>query len=162
MKSSIYDRDVYDIREISRKGVGCIASQDIEKGTVILREKPQFAVKGGRSEWMKGNWLKDMMNAYMNINQKDSRARHTDELFKLSQNVPPRIKSDRKAEISRAFGSKNKRKHYGSPDKILKIFCIIEANGFSCFKSTYLAIQSAKFNHSCLPNAERTQFRKVN
>ena len=46
MKSSIYDRDVYDIREISRKGVGCIASQDIEKGTVILREKPQFAVKG--------------------------------------------------------------------------------------------------------------------
>ena len=46
MKSSLYDRDVYDIREISGKGVGCIASQDIEKGTVILREKPQFAVKG--------------------------------------------------------------------------------------------------------------------
>ena len=110
---------------------------------------------GGRSEWMKGNWLKDMMNAYMNMNQKD-------ELFKLSQNAPPRIKSDRKSEISRAFGSKNKKKQYGSPEKILKIFCIIEANGFSCFKSTYLAMQSAKFNHSCLPNAERTQFRKVN
>ena len=104
---------------------------------------------------MKGIWLKDMMNAYMNMNQKD-------ELFKLSHNTPPRIKSDRKSEISRAFGSKNKKKQYGSPEKILKIFCIIEANGFSCFKSTYLAIQSAKFNHSCLPNAERTQFRKVN
>jgi hypothetical protein len=33
-------------KKISGKGVGCIASQDIEKGTVILREKPQFAVKG--------------------------------------------------------------------------------------------------------------------
>ena len=92
---------------------------------------------------MKGIWLKDMMNAYMNMNQKD-------ELFKLSHNTPPRIKSDRKSEISRAFGSKNKKKQYGSPEKILKIFCIIEANGFSCFKSTYLAIQSAKFTLTSL------------
>jgi hypothetical protein len=38
--------NLYDIVEIEGKGVGCIASQDIEKGTVILREKPQFAVKG--------------------------------------------------------------------------------------------------------------------
>ena len=37
MKSSIYDRDVYDIREISGKGVGCIASQDIEKGTECFK-----------------------------------------------------------------------------------------------------------------------------
>ena len=41
MKSSLYD-----IVELDGKGVGCIASQDIEKGTVILHEKPQFAVKG--------------------------------------------------------------------------------------------------------------------
>merc|ERR1712010_175874 len=73
----------------------------------------------------------------------------------------PELKVTEKSEISRAFGSKNKKRQYGSPEKILKIFCIIEANGFSCFKSTYLAIQSAKFNHSCLPNAERTQFRKA-
>ena len=41
MKSSLYD-----LVELEGKGVGCIASQDIEKGTVILCEKPQFAVKG--------------------------------------------------------------------------------------------------------------------
>ena len=109
---------------------------------------------GGRSEWMKENWLKDMMDAYMNMDQKD-------ELFKLSNDTPARIKSERKAKFSQVFGSKKKRKRYGSVDNILKIFCNIEANGFSCFKSTYLALHSAKFNHSCLPNAERTQFRKV-
>ena len=115
---------------------------------------PNSHILGGRSEWMKGNWLKDMMDAYMNMDQKD-------ELFKLSNDTPPRIKSERKAKISQVFGSKKKRKSYGSLDKILKIFCNIEANGFSCFKSTYLALHSAKFNHSCLPNAERTQFRKA-
>jgi len=73
----------------------------------------------------------------------------------------PELKVTEKQKLAGLLGQKNKRKHYGSPDKILKIFCIIEANGFSCFKSTYLAIQSAKFNHSCLPNAERTQFRKA-
>ena len=113
-----------------------------------------FIFLGGRSEWMKRNWLKDMMNAHRNMTQKE-------EFFKLLHDAPPRIKSDRKAEIGRAFGSKNNRKCYGSPCQILKIFCIIEANGFSCFESTYLAIDFTKFNHSCLPNAERTKFQKV-
>ena len=130
-----------------------------------------FIFLGGRSEWMKRNWLKEMMNAHKTMTQKE-------EFFKLLHDAPPRIKSDRKAEIGKAFASKNNRKCYGSPCQILKIFCIIEANGFSCFESktwaqprheasrslfesTYLAIDFAKFNHSCLPNAERTKFLKV-
>ena len=38
--------NVFEIVEIEGKGVGFVASKDIEKGTVILREKPQFSVKG--------------------------------------------------------------------------------------------------------------------
>ena len=44
MKSS-----VYDIAEVTDgKGLGCVASQIIKKGTVILSEKPQYSVKGKR------------------------------------------------------------------------------------------------------------------
>ena len=38
--------NVYDLVEIEGKGVGFVALQDIEKGTVILREEPQFSVEG--------------------------------------------------------------------------------------------------------------------
>merc|ERR1712110_224147 len=63
------ETNVYKIAEIEGKGVGFVASKDIEKGTVILREKPQFSVKGGRAEWMERYWLKSMMDSYKEMDK---------------------------------------------------------------------------------------------
>ena len=35
--------DVYKIVEIEGKGLGCIATKDIQRGDLILREKPQLS-----------------------------------------------------------------------------------------------------------------------
>merc|ERR1712241_489901 len=84
-----------------------------------------------------------------------------DEYLELFHDVPPRLKNDRKEIIRSAFGTKSLKKRFGSPDKILKIFSILEANGFGCFKASYVATKSSKFNPPCQSNAERTQFNKV-
>lgn len=149
--------NVYEIVEVEGKGVGFVASQDIEKGTVILREKPQFFVKGGRSEWMKSDWLKNMMDSYKEMDKAEK-----EDLLTLYHDAPPKLKNDRKEIIKKTFKSNRSVKIYGKPQKILNIFNILEANGYCICDSTYLALQSAKINHSCLPNAQRTQFRKVN
>jgi len=62
----------------------------------------------------------------------------------------------------KTFYSRRSKEMYGKPDKILKIFNILEANAYCICNSTYLALQSARINHSCRPNAQRSQFRKFN
>ena len=81
--------------EVDGKGHGCVASHNIPKGTVILCEKPQFYVRGGRSEWMKDYWLKNMMNNFFKLTLVERK-----DFFKLFHgNVPLQIKHERKSEI---------------------------------------------------------------
>jgi len=149
--------NIFEIVEIEGKGVGFVASKDIEKGTVILREKPQFSVKGGRAEWMERYWLKSMMDSYKEMDKTEK-----EEFLKLCLDTPPKLKDMQKEVIKKTFYSKRSKKMYGKPEKILKIFNILEANAYCICNSTYLALQSARINHSCRPNAQRTQFRKLN
>ena len=85
-----------------------------------------------------------------------------EEFQKLCLDTPPKLKDVQKEVIKKTFYSKRNKKIYGKPEKILKIFNILEANAYCICNSTYLALQSARINHSCRPNAQRTQFRKVN
>ena len=106
---------------------------------------------------MERYWLKSMMDSY-----KEMRKTEKEEFQKLGLDTPPKLKDMQREVIKKTFYSKRSKKIYGKPDKILKIFNILEGNAYCICNSTYLALQSARINHSCRPNAQRTQFRKVN
>ena len=111
---------------------------------------------GGRFKWMESDWLKDMMDSYKEMDKDEKEA-----LLKLYHDAPPKLKNDRKEIIKKTFKSNRSKKIYGKPEKILNIFNVLEANAYCICDSTYLALQSARINHSCLPNAQRTHFKKV-
>merc|ERR1711974_435312 len=132
------ETNVYKIAEIEGKGVGFVASQDIDKGTVILKEEPQFSLKGDRSEWMSSDWLISMMKAYktkMNPTEKE-------DFLKLVHNPPLELRQALNKILKMNFSSNRSKKIYGNPDKIRNIFYILEANGYCISNTTYLALQS--------------------
>ena len=79
--------DLYKIEKIDGKGVGWIAQKDIERGTLLLNEKPQICDNGG-DPW-KGNpeWINSVMKSFNQLsdaNQKEFLTLHNDLFQDLS------------------------------------------------------------------------------
>ena len=73
--------DLYKIEKIDGKGVGWIAQKDIEKGTLLLNEKPQICDNGGDPLGGNPEWIKSVMNSFHQMseaNQKEFLTLHND------------------------------------------------------------------------------------
>ena len=86
---------VYKVTEIEGKGLGCVATVDIEKGTLILTENPQIC---GNNEETLGSskWIKSLLKSFNRMKKADQleyMALHNKwNNFQDSQNVEYHVK----------------------------------------------------------------------
>ena len=140
---------VYKVTEIEGKGLGCIATTDIEKGSLILTENPQIC---GSTEKESSNWIKSLLKSF-------KRMRKADQLEYMALHNKYNNFQDSQNQFCKELMEKYIKnwklgidKFEQNPEKaeqILKICCIYATN---CFTSG-LKIKTSRFNHSCEQNA---------
>ena len=146
---------VYKVTEIEGKGLGCVATVDIEKGSLILIENPQIC---GNTEEGKerSKWIKSLLKSFKRMRKADQieyMALHNKyNNFQDSQIVEYHLGlieflkeevKDWKLEIGKIEQNPEKA------EEILKICCIYSTNSFA----SGVNIKTSRFNHSCEPNA---------
>ena len=135
--------NLYKVVKIEGKGFTSIAVQDIEIGTLILREKFQCVPSLSSSR-------ATIIESFLAMSKKNQ-----EEFLKLwnkfshSDSLGEELKYD-------YLDWKRSAQRYSAQFKIdsnfiLNIFCIYHTNAFS---DGSLAIETSKFNHSCSPNAD--------
>ena len=134
-----------------------MALEDIEIGTLILKEKPQFinsAYVFGRLLSVEDH-LSSIMDSFFSMNENDQK-----EFLKLSNKYldPNSLKREWKrfAQVQEEKGISNAQFHVDR-NFVLKIICIFFSN--SCTNRhghARVGINFSRFNHSCSSNAENT------
>jgi len=136
--------ELYQVLPIEGKGFGIVASQFIERGSLILKEKPQmphvcFETPLG---------LKQAKTFFDQMSQADQKEYL--ELYNKYESEFAKNDEELKMELL-------KMKTYATliekdpekAEKMLKIVCIYRTNSFQ----KGLCIKTSRFNHSCQPNA---------
>ena len=128
---------LYKVVKIEGKDFGCVAIKDIKKGTLILQEEPQcFANATGPSKID----LKSLLDSYKSMSPGDQ---------KEFINLHNRFEKLEDLELTvkqKEWMSKNSI----CPENILKIYGVYRTNSFE----NGVALNFARFNHSCCSNAE--------
>ena len=62
---------VYKVTEIEGKGLGCVATVDIEKGSLILTENPQISGNDEEEKKMSSKWIKSLMKSFKRLKKAD-------------------------------------------------------------------------------------------
>ena len=128
---------LYKVVKIEGKDFGCVAIKDIKKGTLILQEEPQcFANATGPSQID----LKSLLDSYKSMSPGDQ---------KEFINLHNRFEKLEDLELTvkqKEWMSKNSI----CPENILKIYGVYRTNSFE----NGVALNFARFNHSCCSNAE--------
>jgi len=166
---------IYKVVDIEGKGLGCVASTDIKRGSLILNENPQIKSFGetlneARQKGKLAEWIKRLLKSFNQMNKADQiefmtlcnihdfqefsldKKRIMAEMMReksleinvdLNHSIDMMIVETVKSEIE------NFEKDPEKAEKILKICNIFGTNNFS----DGVAIKTARFNHSCKPNA---------
>ena len=128
---------LYKVVKIEGKDFGCVAIKDIKKGTLILQEEPQcFANATGPSQID----LKSLLDSYKSMSPDDQKEFiNLHNRFEKLEDLELTIKQ-------KEWMSKNSI----CPENILKIYGVYRTNSFE----NGVALNFARFNHSCCSNAE--------
>ena len=128
---------LYKVVKIEGKDFGCVAIKDIKKGTLILQEEPQcFANATGPSKID----LKSLLDSYQSMSPGDQKEFiNLHNRFEKLEDLELTIKQ-------KEWMSKNSI----CPENILKIYGVYRTNSFE----NGVALNFARFNHSCCSNAE--------
>jgi len=135
--------DMYEVRDIAGRGLGCIASKDIKKGSLILSENPQIPDIHNST-----NNIWALMEAFLQMSESDKleymslhdKYDNMEVLPSYSQLLMKQELLDMKSRISFIFGEET--------EKVLKIYRIYESN---CFDDG-VSIKASRLNHSCNAN----------
>ena len=142
--------NLYHIAKISDgKGLGCVALNDIKKGTLILREKPQCFVN--QTHFSDGgiSTIQGLMKSYNKMNKDDQ-----EEYLKLYHTFK---------DLN--FLNYGERKHLEKQRECLQeVFCM-NPEQINIFQEIYgiyttnafemgIGLKSSRFNHSCVSNAQ--------
>ena len=151
---------VYKVTEIEGKGLGCVATTDIEKGSLILTENPQICGSTEEQE-ESSNWIKSLLksfkrmrkaeqleymalhNKYNNFQDSQIVDYHVEQIDLFKEKIMERDIKNWKLEIGKIEQNPEKA------EEILKICCIYSTNSFAWG----VKIKSSRFNHSCDANA---------
>jgi len=144
--------DLYKIEKIDGKGVGWIAQKDIEKGTLLLNEKPQICVNGGDS-FKDGNWdpqwIKSVMNSFHQMsvaNQKEFLTLHNDLVQDVSHDLKwSQLSLNLRQQVQKMY------KKADEVEKSLSVLGIFNTNLWEG-EPRVCEMKSARMNHSCRPN----------
>ena len=167
--------EIYKVIEFEGKGLGCVASTDIKRGSLILNENPQIkslgeTLKEARQKGQMAEWIKRLLKSFNQMNKADQlefmtlcniydfqefsldKKRIMAEMMEidvdLNHSIDKMIVETVKSEIEKFEKDQEKA------EKILKICNIFGTNNFSDgVAGCGVAIKTARFNHSCKPNA---------
>ena len=150
---------VYEVTEIEGEGLGCVATKDIRKGSLILNENPQIFENTEEKSWS-SKWIKSLLKSFNKMSKNDQLEYMTlsnkyinlqySKIFEDIRNYKEVIDKDLEdltLEIYKIEQDSEKAK------TILKICCIYSSNNFE----NGLKIKTSRFNHSCQPNADSIQ-----
>ena len=141
---------MYKIVEIEGKGLGCVAVQDIQIGTLILKEKPQLSVE--ISDDLPNSLLfKKVIEAFSSMSKDDQ------EDYLMLHNKfsdPVSLNDEMKSDYLEAKYDVESAINASEDSDLglnLKIICLFITNGFI---NGVVRIKTARFNHACCSNAE--------
>jgi len=150
---------MYQVKKIYGKGLGCIASMDIKKGSVILSENPQINVDAKKvlntSDESSFIEILKMWECYKQLSEADQiEYMKLHNKYESMEILPLELKTSIKKEVLIAkskirFASLRLELKKEEEEKIFKIFNIYVSNSFG----RGLRIETSRFNHSCQPNA---------
>ena len=156
--------NIYKVTEIEGKGLGCVATADIEKGSLILTENPQICGNTEEKTWS-SKWIKSLFksfkqmkkadqleymalhNKWNNFQDSQNVEYHVEQIEVFKEKIMERDINDWKLEIGKIEQNPEKA------EEILKIICIYFTN--SC--NYGVKIKTSRFNHSCKANAAAMQ-----
>ena len=124
---------LYKVVAIAGKDLGCVAINDIKKGTIILQEKPQCTANACDPSEVD---VRDVINSFNNMTSSDQ-----NEFLKLhnrfSENIDEILMNNQKQkDLIKTMTNSNQKEM----DKIINILGIYRTNGFE----TGVAIQFAR------------------
>ena len=123
----------FEVVSIEGKDLGCVALKDLKKGTLVLKEKPQFVSVTESS----GMWKKESYSEVLSNFNSMSKSNQVDYL-KLSN------------QFNELCVDKSKISTTENCEILEQIIGIYETNKFK----GGVGIQASRFNHSCSSNAE--------
>ena len=114
--------DFYEIVEIEGKGFGCVATQDIPKGTLILAEKPQIVLDQEIGiQAIFGNLRKNVCSSFFAMSREDQQ-----EYLKLANSF--KEENDLNVPMKQKLEMFKKS---GMSGRLLEIMGIYETNNYS-------------------------------
>ena len=140
--SSKSANEMYEIRDVGKKGKGMVAAKDISQGEIILSEKPILVVLAH------GLCPAVVYNEYLTLNESD-RARFRALSFNADSNTLMAYAKDLGNQHDKERG---------------KIIAIFNTNCMEDQEHTkrYVAVECARMNHSCRPNTTYGYVHKDN
>ena len=141
---------IYKVVQIKRKGLGCIATQDIKRKTLILKEEAQIETPN-RNPRNKEH-AKEMVKANIEIAVGCMSKKDKEEFEKLHDNFEAALPEEFK-EMLEKFKALNGKKVALQIEGVEVDYTwrIYMSNAYTCDHS--LRIKMSRFNHSCRPNA---------
>ena len=130
---------VYQVTEIEGKGLLCIATMEIEKGSLILNENPQMSAE--TEEMWSAKWIESLLKSFNKMSKADQLEYMTNKnncswILDMNSNLKSRI------------GKMEK-----DSEKAKEICCIY----VSYRMNDGFRIKTSGFKHSCQPNAVKVQ-----
>jgi len=167
--------EIYQVVDIEGKGLGCVASTDVKRGSLILNENPQIKSFGetlneARQKGQLAEWIKRLLKSFNQMNKADQLEFMTlcniydfQEFSLDKKRIMAEMMREKSLEIDVDLNHsidmmivetvkseiKKFEKDPEKAEKILKICSIFGTNYFS----DGVAIKTSRFNHSCKPNA---------
>ena len=151
---------MYSVDKVEGKGLGCIATKKIKKGTLILREKPSLVKVADVNKDMNPTVLKNLIDAYvkMEVGEKEEYLTLANKYSEDSE-IGFEVEEDRE-EFVRAFTAYCDQIFSNLVSEITltnidletakKVYQIYQTNAFH----NGVCLKMSRFNHSCSSNAE--------
>ena len=138
--------DIYEIRQIERKGQGMVAAKDLSPGDVILVEQPMVVINVEGVETTIG--AKTVYRQYLGLSKQD-RGRFDTLTFHADSHAI--------AAFAKRCGKEQEKERGRS---VARFYTNCMENQASTMR--YVAIEAARINHSCSPNTTYEYFDKDN
>ena len=122
---------LYKVVAIAGKDLGCVAINDIKKGTIILQEKPQCTANASDPSEVD---VRDVINSFNNMTSSDQ-----NEFLKLHNRfseIDELLMNQKQKDLIKTMTNSNQTEM----DKIVNIYGIYRTNGFE----TGVAVQFAR------------------
>ena len=137
--------NMFKVIEVEGKGLRCIATTEIEKGSVILNENPQIPANAEAEQMGSSKWIKSLLKSFRKMS-KANQIEYMTLRNKSSEEIINR-NLDLKSKICKIEKNLEKAKD------IFQICCIyVSYRMYDGFR-----IKTSGFKHSCQPNAVTVQ-----